>query len=608
MTRGWPAIERCRTMGQYPAVLRGIITRKGSITRKGIIAFAFFALLCSAASAGRAAGGFGDYRPTREFTEHLSHSFYLPMRDGVRLAMRIDRPASHGIPVEGRFPVIWQAGLSITERRAPASATGSPGLIDVPSLTDYGYIIVQVARRGNGQSFGSRRGYNDRTEAEDAYEITEWLAAQPWSNGLIGVYGCSNTGDAAMHAVSIRPPHLKAAFAGCFSWSKFDAMHRGGIYAQWGTGPERSLAQDIAIEPVEADADRVLLRQAAEEHQHSTNLYELWRGMPYRDSWSPLVHSRFWAEGSIASYAGELRASGVAVYIEGGWHDELRDQGLIALLNLPRSRILIGPWKHCQNGGFELLEEIHRFFDTYLKGTDTGMATEPRVHYYTMSGAGGGAWHTASTWPAAGIRDARWYFSDSSSLSSASPERPVHQGFQVTTKVSCPGGGIGPFMQPCHLPGQGTSSASAPLTEPLEVTGNPIVTLHIAAEGRDANVFAYLEDVAPDGQVQVITEGRLKASLRAVSLPPFRVPGTPWHRSYAADARPLEPGQPVTLHFDLMPTSYSVPRGHRIQLTITGTDYRERNRDPKESGMRIDVSSTPDSPSYVDLPIAERRR
>ncbi|MGH8217945.1 MAG: CocE/NonD family hydrolase C-terminal non-catalytic domain-containing protein [Steroidobacteraceae bacterium] len=154
----------------------------------------------------------------------------------------------------------------------------------------------------------------------------------------------------------------------------------------------------------------------------------------------------------------------------------------------------------------------------------------------------------------------------------------------------------------------GASLASAPLPQALEVTGNPIVTLQIAAEGRDANIFAYLEDVPPDGQVQVITEGRLKASLRALNPPPFRVPGTPWHCSYAADARALEPDQPVTLHFDLMPTSYIVPRGHRIQLTITGADDRERNRDPKESGMRIDVSSTPASPSYIELAMMARRR
>jgi len=70
----------------------------------------------------------------------------------------------------------------------------------VPSLTEYGYVVVQVARRGNGQSFGVRRGYNDRTEDDDAYEMKEWLARQPWSNETVGIYGCSNTGDAAMHA------------------------------------------------------------------------------------------------------------------------------------------------------------------------------------------------------------------------------------------------------------------------------------------------------------------------------------------------------------------------------------------------------------------------
>lgn len=573
----------------------------------GRVAICAAAMLACMASPAPAAGSFGAYHPAPQYHERLSRSFYLRMRDGVRLAVRVDRPARNGAPVAGRFPVIWQAGLSVTESKPKQPASAAPGLIDVPSLTNYGYVVVQVARRGNGQSFGARRGYNDRTEAEDAYEVTEWLAAQPWSNGSVGVYGCSNTGDAAMHAVTIRPPHLKAAFAGCFAWSKYDAMHRGGIFAQWGTGPQRTLAQDMAVEPVDGDADRALLREAAMEHQRSTNLYEMWRGMPYRDSWSPLVHSRFWAEASIRSYADELRASGVQIYIEGGWHDELRDQGLIALLNLPRSRILIGPWKHCQNGGFELLEEMHRFFDTYLKGIDTGMASEPRIHYYTMEGAGGGAWHTADAWPVAGMRPARWYLSGRGGLSAALPARAGRRTFRVDTAVSCRNGGFGPFMQPCHLPDEGTSFAGEPLARPLEVSGNPVVTLWIAADQRDANIFAYLEDVGAGGNVTVITEGRLKASLRAVSTPPFRVPGTPWHRSDASDAQPLVPGRPVELTLDLMPTSYVVPQGHRVQLTITGADYRERNRDPRENGMRIAVSSAPSQPSFIDLPVVAER-
>ena len=71
-------------------------------------------------------------------------------------------------------------------------------------------------------------------------QITEWLSEQPWSDGNVGIYGCSNTGDAAMHAATVRPPALKAVFAGCFSWHKYDPFRRGGIYAQWGTGPTRA--------------------------------------------------------------------------------------------------------------------------------------------------------------------------------------------------------------------------------------------------------------------------------------------------------------------------------------------------------------------------------
>jgi len=287
----------------------------------------------------------------------------------------------------------------------------------------------------------------------------------------------------------------------------------------------------------------------------------------------------------------------------GGWHDELRDQGIIALLNLPGSRLLLGPWKHCSNPGFALLEEVHRFFDTYLKGLDTGLAREPRVHYFTMSDAGG-AWHSASTWPVAGTRTERWYLEPHRMLERARPSAVSQASFTVHTAVGCPGAGVGPFMQPCHLEGQGLSVRSAPLPRDLIVTGNPVVRLVLSADRADVSVFAYLEDVSPREQVTVITEGRLKASLRAEASPPFAVPGTPWHRSYAADVALLQPGEPVTLRFDLLPTSYVLPRGHRLQLTIMGADYRERGRDPALEGAHISVQSAPADPAWLDLPVA----
>ncbi len=288
----------------------------------------------------------------------------------------------------------------------------------VPGLTQYGYVVVQVARRGNGQSFGTRRGYNDRTEDDDAYDVTEWLARQPWSNGRIGIYGCSNTGDAAMHAVAVAPPHLKAAFAGCFSWSKWDAFHRGGLYAQWGVGIERTIEQDMKVEPVEGDEQRVLLHAAAVEHQRAVPLRTLWRSMPFRDTWSQDALSRFWYEGSVSSYAEALRHSGVALYIQGGWQDELRDQGLITLMNYPGAHLMIGPWRHCMSPNFALLQEIHRFFDTYLKDIDTGLRDEPAMHYYVQHGDAG-EWRGASHWPLAGTLTRRLYLAAGQKLLTA---------------------------------------------------------------------------------------------------------------------------------------------------------------------------------------------
>ena len=272
-----------------------------------------------------APASFGHYDPPRQFTGQVHSTFYVRLRDGTRLAVTVARPAVGGQPAPGRFPVIWHHTLSATQEALDGTGPRSAGYGAMPRMTDYGYVVVQVARRGNGQSFGTMRGYHERNEDADAYEMIDWLGTQAWSNGIVGQYGCSNTGDAAMHAMTGDNPHLKAVFAGCFSWNKYDAMRRGGIFAQWGTGPTRTVAQDMAITPVDDDKDKALLHAAALEHQRATPLFELWKSMPYRDSWAPSVQSTFWQEGSASSYAQQIRRSGAALYVVGGWRDELRD-------------------------------------------------------------------------------------------------------------------------------------------------------------------------------------------------------------------------------------------------------------------------------------------
>ncbi|MBC2665426.1 CocE/NonD family hydrolase [Novosphingobium flavum] len=557
--------------------------------------------IAGALAPAAAPSSFGHYQPPKAFTEQVTTSFYVPMRDGTKLGVLVARPARDGKPVDGRFPVIWHHSLSATQQPGDGVGSRAAGFVTMPNLTDYGYVVVQVARRGNGQSFGTMRGYHDRNEAHDAYELIEWLARQPWSDGNVGQYGCSNTGDAAAHAMTVNAPHLKAVFAGCFSWNKYDAMRRGGIFAQWGTGPTRTVEQDMAIKPVDTDPGKIELRKAAEEHQRAVPLFELWKSLPFRDSFAKSVQSTFWAEGSASSYKAQILQGGVPLYIVGGWRDELRDQGLIARMNIPGARILIGDWLHCENDGFALVEEAHRFFDRYLKGIDTGIEREDPVHYYTV---GANQWRSTPVWPLPQAKQTSFAFTAKGLVQGGFAGAPLKRDFAVNYGVTCVNSGEGPRMQPCHLPGNGTSLAGKPLAAPVEYTGHAIADLWVAADTPDANLFLYVEDVAPDGTVKVVTEGRLKASLRRENEAPWALPGgIPWHRAFAEDAQPLKPGEPVRLRFDVMPASWVFAKGHRVQFTVTGSDWRERARDPLSQPKSITLLSDLDHPSSVSLPL-----
>ncbi len=599
------------------------------IRRKTFVCgIAVFALLCGASfaemlQAQKPVSSFGRYPAPPLYAESVTTSQYLAMRDGVRLAMSITRPSQNGRPVERRFPVLWQHTLAIAAPGVRASGPSSGlsnamagGYAAVPNLAFHGYVVVQVARRGQGPSFGKRRGYNDRSEAYDAYEVIDWLASQPWSNGAVGIYGCSNTGDASMHAVTAANPHLKAAWAGCFSWEKYDGFWRGGIYANWGTGPERTIEQDLANIPVQGDEAKVLLRQAAEEHQGGTILTQMWAAMPFRDDYAPGVGSRFWYEGSVASYLPQIHASGTAVYIQGGWRDDLRGQGLLAYANLKNDRhVIIGPWGHCQHGDFNMLAEMHRFFDQHLKGINTGILAQDPIHYFTVHAPAGTEWRSSKTWPIAGTQPAKLFLAGGSPAGGELKSRaPTGSGSQTTFTVrydvDCPAsarqpGGLLTGAPPCPVEHGGPRFATAPLESDTEVTGDALVDLWISSSGSDANIFVYLEDVAPDGTVTQVTDARLKASLRKLSKPRYENYGLPYHRSHREDAQPLKPGEPTQLVFAFLPASYIFRAGHRIRVSVAGSDYRERDRTPVSPAPVVTIHHTQSRPSSISLPMVQ---
>lgn len=546
------------------------------------------------------------------YAEVVHNSQYLTVRDGTKLAATIYRPAVSGKAVETPYPVIWE-GTTSRGRRNPDGTTRllpvTPGLKEQGplSLTDivkFGYVLVQVERRGQGASMGFMRGYHDWTESLDAYDITEWLARQPWSDGKIGVFGCSNTGEAALHAPTAMPPHLKAVFAGCYSWNKYDGFFRGGILANWGTGPQTSpLSAGLTAIPVDEDTDESMLKEAVRQHEKQTPLLALWKSIPFRDSWSDLVGSRFWQEGSVSTYQSAIERTGVGIYSYGGWYDDFRREAFVAHHNLHNpSKLLIGPWGHCQEQGLDLVIERLRFFDYWLKGIDNGIMEEPPIYYYTVGAPKGTEWRSASQWPPANEKSTKYFFQPDERLGTEAPTgADGKDDLQVNYDVSCPTPiGLG---QTCVLDDKGVTYTSRPLTASLELTGHPVVHLWVSSTAADANFFVYLEDVSPDGKVSIITDGRLKGLLRALGTPPYSVFSLPWHRSFQEDALPFAPGRPAEVVFDCLPLSYTFAAGHRIRVTITGADPREKDRVQLTPPPTISIHRDAQHGSHIVLPV-----
>ena len=69
-----------------------------------------------------------------------------------------------------------------------------------------GYVFATVDVRGRGNSEGEFEPF--RNEDKDGHDVVEWLAAQPWSNGKVGMYGASYGGWDQWATAKELPPGL----------------------------------------------------------------------------------------------------------------------------------------------------------------------------------------------------------------------------------------------------------------------------------------------------------------------------------------------------------------------------------------------------------------
>jgi uncharacterized protein len=540
-------------------------------------------------------------------------SLYVPVRDGTRLAMNVYRAARDGVPAATPQPVVfaftpYRARFRDANGRLNELAQfGSGGHT---SLLEHGYVLAVADIRGKGASYGARRGFQDRTEAQDGRDLVQWLAAQPWSNGRVGMFGCSYLGGTTVHVATTAPPALRAIFTGATDLDKFAFVRNGGITAQFNTRPDEPLSDDLMSLPLDEDADGALLRTAVAEHARNTPMAALWYGMPFRDSVSSLTGNRFWEEAGPYTYLDALKKSGIATYYWGNWEDEPTAQVILAAQNLG-SRLLLGPGSHCvPPPGMDFAAEVRGYFDQHLKNESgkNPAAAPARVKWWLEGAAKGQEWQQSAQPPGSGLKPERWMLAPGAkgadghlqARKAARGEAPFRVNYDMGS-----GEYFAFWVDSQH--GKGASFTSEPLDRERLLTGFPVVQLAITSDRPEPLVFAYLERVAPDGSARVLAYGRLAAAYRKESTAPYDTLGLPWQAGLTADFAPLRSGQTAKLRFALTPVAQVVPAGSRFRVVVTGADPRQRNLQQVrlDPAPLISVLTGTSEGSWVDLPLAE---
>lgn len=272
------------------------------IARATGIAMAF--LLCGAAalppqqaSRRSAFGVYEGYSPLL-YDGYERKSQYVTVRDGTRLAVDIYRPTRGGQVESAPLPVVWTFTPYNRATRTPDGRIVPSDAAQL-SLLRYGYVIAIADVRGKGASFGVRNGPADANETNDAYDINEWLARQPFFSGRTGMMGCSYFAATALQTVRAGAPSLKAAFVGTTMFDQYGTFAAGGITS---AGLLDDSVPADSVSEVDADTDRSQLLQAHAGHRANTPTGQFFASTPFRDDLNPFTNTRWWEVASFYPY------------------------------------------------------------------------------------------------------------------------------------------------------------------------------------------------------------------------------------------------------------------------------------------------------------------
>jgi len=530
----------------------------------------------------------------------------IVLKDGCRLSARAWLP-------EGAEAAPVPAILEYLPYRKRDGTTDRDALTH-PWFAGHGYACLRVDMRGNGDSDGLMEDEYTPQELADACEVIDWITAQPWCSGAVGMMGISWGGFNGLQVAALQPEPLKAVVTLCSTTDRYaDDIHiKGGclLNENLGWGAAMWAFSSRAPDPALREDWRAVWMERLRAEPF---LPALWLRHQRRDE--------YWRHGSICEDYGALKAAVLAV---GGWGDAYKNTvpAIVENLTAPAKGI-VGPWVHkyphfaVPEPRIGFLQEAKRWWDRWLKNVETGVEYDPALRLYLMDGVRPATWYdrrpgrwiAETAMPMPGVRTRPLALGTGGRLGGAGGgdwaqivASPQHCGAEGGEFCAI---WLGPEMPGDQRPDDAFSACFD--TEPLDETdivGAPVLRLRLSSDKPCAQLAVRLNHLHPDGASTRITWGVLNLS----------------HRDSHAAPAPLVPGEIVEVAVPLDHIAYRLPAGHRLRvavstaywpmlwpqpeaatLTLTGGTL-----DLPERGQRAETDEVTFDPAETAPPLKER--
>ncbi len=501
---------------------------------------------------------------------------WIPLKDGCNLAARVWLPED---AEQNPVPAILEY---LPYRRRDGTLPRDE--MGHPYVAAHGYACVRVDMRGSGDSDGLLFDEYTEQELSDAEEVIAWLSKQAWCSGNVGMMGISWGGFNSLQVAARQPEPLKAIITVCSTADRFetDIHYKGGALLLENLGWASTMLSYQSRPPDPQVVGERWKEMWLERLENMPLLLKNWLEHSSRDA--------FWKHGSICEDYSAIKAATLAV---GGWYDAYSNTvfRLIENLSCP-TRGIVGPWAHkyphyaIPKPQIGFLQESIRWWDKWLKGIETNIMDEPLVRLYKLDSHPPkshheqleGQWLGFENWPASDVENKTLYLGtsilcDAKQNDSISLQSPENTGTQAGEFCII---WLGPEWSLDQRPDDALSTTfDLNLTEDLHIVGAASLNLKLKSQTLHANLAVRLNDIHPDGQITRVTYGILNLC----------------HRDSNEHPEPLPINEWLDLSINLDEIAYSLPKGHRLRLSISSSYYPLIWPSAQKTSLALDLAN-----------------